>query len=87
MFAKYFTTVDNVVIFRNIPQGGLQHDEVAKGIMSGGRKIVSAGFVQFEYDAEKHWMTAMCFGESQTLGVSSQPDRDKQMIEEMLNEY
>ena len=86
MLFKYIANENEAIIFKN-RIGGIQHNEVAKGLLEKGIPIDSAGIAMIDYDKKEEKFIASCSGSSLTLGLESKPERDKETIENMFNEF
>lgn len=62
--------------------GTLSHKEIARDILGplAKDKVVSAGFVDFKE-------SPTFFGESESLGVKSDPDKDRQTFDSFNRDY
>lgn len=75
-FLKYIITINNepILFSRN-----LFHNEITVN-------AISAGFIKMTFDDQTKYFNVTCFGESTTLQLQSSPAKDKEIIENFLNE-
>lgn len=79
MKLKYVMGVYGPVIFPET----YTHSDIAKGVIG---EIKSAGFLFIAYDESKDRFKSRPHGESISLGLRSDPERDKILIDKFLNE-
>jgi len=70
--AKYIRVGDKILMFDT----SIEHSTMARMVKSEwpGLDPVSAGFVDFDYDKEKQYVVAVCYGKSMSLNLSSQEE-------------
>jgi hypothetical protein len=77
MKLKYIIAGFSPVIFNEL----LTHSDVAKGL----GEIKSAGFVYVDWNPETEQFDCKPFGESESIGVKSNPESDKKKLDIMFN--
>lgn len=76
---KYIKVHDDIVMF---PEN-VSHASMAKRFE--GQEVRSAGFVQIASDGNGG-VVATPYGESQTLGIASDPDRDAKLLRQVISQ-
>jgi hypothetical protein len=79
MKLKYVMGVYGPVIFPET----YTHSDIAEGIRG---EIKSAGFLFIDWDAKEERLSSKPHGLSISLGLKSDPERDKIIIDKFLNE-
>lgn len=74
-YAKYIMVGRFPVIFHP----GIQHSDVSVKLLVGKNEIKSAGFIKQTDDG--HFV---CYGESTSLGLQSNPEIDSKLVDRLL---